>query len=85
MWDLIVSVPDNCLSFYIKLYFSHVMILWYFSSSSSKVHAQPSSRARYLIFSRTYHLSILHVCEQRRLWRDCTDAQARLSLRWSPI
>ena len=29
--------------------------------------------------------SILHVCEQRRLWRDCADAQARLSLRWSPI
>ena len=27
--------------------------------------------------------SILHVCEQRRLWRDCPDAQARLSLRWS--
>ena len=25
--------------------------------------------------------SILHVCEQRRLWRDCTDAQARLSHR----
>ena len=28
--------------------------------------------------------SILHVCEQRRLWRDCTDAHARLS-RWSPV
>ena len=25
--------------------------------------------------------SILHVCEQRRLWRDCADAQARLCLR----
>ena len=25
--------------------------------------------------------SILHVCKQRRLWWDCTDAQARLSLR----
>ena len=23
--------------------------------------------------------SILYVCEQRRLWRDCADAQARLS------
>ena len=28
--------------------------------------------------------SIVHVCEQRRLWRDCEDAQARLSHRWSP-
>ena len=27
----------------------------------------------------------IHVCEQRRLWRDCADAQARLSLRWSPM
>ena len=25
--------------------------------------------------------SILHVCEQRRLWRGCADAQARLNLR----
>ena len=25
------------------------------------------------------------MCEQRRLWRDSTDAQARLSLRWSPM
>ena len=31
------------------------------------------------------HTSILHVCEQRRLWRDCADAQARMSLRWSPM
>ena len=30
---------------------------------------------------------ILYVCEQRSLWRDCAcaDAQARLSLRWSPM
>ena len=27
--------------------------------------------------------SIFHVREQRRLWRDCADAHARLSLRWS--
>ena len=30
-------------------------------------------------------ISVLNVCEQRRLWRDCADAQARLSLRWSPM
>ena len=29
--------------------------------------------------------SIVHVCEQRRLWRDCANAQARLSLRWSSM
>ena len=29
--------------------------------------------------------SILHMCDHRRLWRDCADAQARLSLRWSPV
>ena len=28
--------------------------------------------------------SILHVREERRLWRDCADALARLSHRWSP-
>ena len=26
--------------------------------------------------------SLLHVCEQRRLWWDCTDAQTRLSIRY---
>ena len=31
------------------------------------------------------HTLGLHVCEQRRLWRDCADAQARLSLRCSPM
>ena len=29
--------------------------------------------------------SILYVCEQRRLCRDCADAQALLSLCWSPM
>ena len=29
--------------------------------------------------------SILHVCEQRSLWQDCVDAQARQSLCWSPM
>ena len=29
--------------------------------------------------------SILYVCEQRRRWLDCADAQARLSLRCSPM
>ena len=29
--------------------------------------------------------SLLHVCEQQRLWRDCTYVQTRLSLCWSLI
>ena len=29
--------------------------------------------------------SILDVCKKRRLWRDCSDVQARLSLCWSHI
>ena len=29
--------------------------------------------------------SILHVYEQPSLWRDSADAQAHLSLRWSPM
>ena len=26
MWDLIVSVPDHCLSFYLEYQFFHVML-----------------------------------------------------------
>ena len=44
----------------------------------SNAHAQPSSMARCLIFGPDLS-SILHVCEQRRLWRDCAKAQARQS------
>ena len=33
------------------------------------------------VWSDASSTSILHVCEQRRLWRDCADAQARLSRR----
>ena len=29
--------------------------------------------------------SILYMCKQRRLWRDCVDAQSRLSLRCLPM
>ena len=50
----------------------HVMRLWYFSSSINSffnVHAQPSSGPRCLTFwSDLSSTSILHVCEQRRLW-----------------
>ena len=69
-------------------YLSWVMRLWLFSSSvihSSNAHAQPSDGARWLILVGTSSTSILNVSEQRRLWRDCTDAQACLSLCWLPV
>ena len=36
-------------------------------------------------WSNPLSTSILHVYEQRKFWRDCADAQARFSLRWSPM
>ena len=36
-------------------------------------------------WSNSLSTSILYLCEQRRLLRDCTDAQARLCLHWSPM
>ena len=52
----------------------------------SNTHAQPSGGARCLDFwSDPSPTSIVHVYDQRRLWRDCANAQARLSLRWSPV
>ena len=29
--------------------------------------------------------SLVHVCKQQRLWRDCAYAQSRLSLYWLPM
>ena len=44
-----------------------------------------SSGARCLIFwSDPSPTSILHVCEQRRLWRGCANVQACLNHYWSP-
>ena len=37
------------------------------------------------IWSDPSSTSIRYVCEQPRLWRDCADAQSRLSLRCSPM
>ena len=38
------------------------------------------------LFGRTLRLlPYFIVCEQRRLWRNCANAQARLSLRWSTV
>ena len=48
----------------------------------TRMRSHPA-RARCLIFTRTFCL--LHVCEQLRLWRDCANVQARLSLPCSPM
>ena len=37
------------------------------------------------VWSDPSSTSILYVCKQRRLWRECADAKARLSLRWSTV
>ena len=67
---------------------SHVMRLWHFSSivnSFFKCKCADTQGGQMSDFrSDPSSTSILHVYEQRWLWWDCADAQARLSLRWSP-
>ena len=44
----------------------------------------PPSMARALVYSSLDSLEAVEgTCDQRRLWSDCADAQADLSLRWS--
>ena len=64
------------------------MRLWYFSSSINSflnVHAQPSSGARSLIFSQTLCPLPYFMCANSKGSDETADAQARLSLRWSPM
>ena len=66
-----------------------LMRLWHFSSSVNSFFKRPCAAIyrgyMFDFWSDPSSTSILHVCEQRRLWRDCADAQAHLSLRWSPM
>ena len=68
---------------------SHLMTLWYFSSSVNSFFKNTCAASQWGLMSDFWSYlsstSILYVCEQRRLWRDCANAQARLSLRWSPM
>ena len=67
----------------------HLMRLWHFSSSINSFFKCTYAAIHWGQMSDFWmdpsSTSILHVCEQRRLWRDCADAQARLSLRWLPM
>ena len=72
-----------------KTKLSRLMRLWYFSSSVNSFFKRACAAIQWGemsdFCSDTSSVSILHVCEQRRHWRDCADAQVRLSLRWSPM
>ena len=60
---------------YMCILMSQLMRLWYFSSSINSFFKRACTAiqwARCLIFGRDLSsTSILHVCEERRLWRDC--------------
>ena len=66
---------------------SQLKRLWYFSSSVNSFFKRACASIEWGqisdFWSDPSSTSILHVFEQRRLWRDCADAQARLRLRWS--
>ena len=55
------------------------------TSKDSDKLVHPPSMARVLIYlSLDSPEAVKGTCDQRRLWSDCADAQADLSLRWSP-
>ena len=82
------------LKYHIKYYafissISRLMRLLHLSPSVNSIfkHACAAIHWGYMsdFWSDPSSTSILYVCEQRRLWRDCADAQSRLSLRCSPM
>ena len=68
------------------VYMSRLMRLWHLSPSINSIfkHACAAIHWGYTsdFLSDPSSTSILYVCEQRRLWRDCANAQSRLSLRF---
>ena len=76
--------PTPCLYVYVG-----EMSRWHLSPSVNSLfkHACAAIHWGYTsdFWSGPSSTSIRYVCEQRRLWRDCSDAQSRLSLRCSPM
>ena len=72
-----------------KQWISHLMRLWYFLFSVNSFFKRACAAIQWGKRSDFWwdpsSTSTLHVCEKRKLWWDCEDAQARLSLPWSPI
>ena len=70
-------------------YLSHDMRSWHFSSSVNSVFKRICAAIQWSkmsdVWSNPSSTSMLNVCEQRRLRRDCTDTQSRRSLRWLPM
>ena len=67
---------------------SQLMRLWHFSSSVNSIFKRACTAIQWGLsdfWSDPSSTSILHVCKQRRLWRDCADVQSRLSLHCSHV
>ena len=68
---------------------SRLMRLWHLSPSVNSIFKRACAAIQWsytsYFWSDPSSTSIRYVCEQRRLWRDCVDAQSRLSLRCSPM
>ena len=70
------------------MYLSHLMRLWFFSSSITSIFKRACSAIQWGLMSDFWSdpsstsILYMYVCEQRRLRRDCADAQAGLSLGW---
>ena len=73
----------------LSAYFSHLIRLWYLSSSVNSFFKHTCTAIQLGYMSNFWldllSTSILHMCKQQRLWRDCRDVQAHLSLRWLPM
>ena len=82
-WEKTISIFIRC------SHLGQLMRLWHFSSSVNSFFKRACASIQLgklsNFWSDTSSTSILQVCEQRRLWRDCTEAQARLRLPWSPM
>ena len=85
MWDLIVSVPDHCLSNY---------FIWATTWQNQQTECAPSEDSDqpghppslirvFAVRSMGSEGPSVSSCAQRRLWSDSADAEADLSLRWA--
>ena len=74
--------PVNAVTNVFRKVMSHRMRLLYFSSSvlilQTRVRSHPVGLGVWYLIDPS-SISVLHVCESRRLWWDCANAQARLT------
>ena len=81
--------PPDLLSLVVLVKMNWLIRLWHLSPSVTSIFKHACAAIYWGNTSDIWpdHSStfILHVCEQRRLWRDCADAQSCLSLRCLPM